>query len=204
MQNSTSFWVTDKDTSFIINNFSNTTSSNIGVGVRYAISFNKYGDFYTCYNNRICIQKKIDPLVPRPTPSTSTSTTSTTVSSTIINNISPSKDLTSDNQSSFAMYRQIYLRTTRVDTTLVNNSKYSTLQNQVQKKCYGNSSVKDSTNVMEKRVRNAVGNNSFNENVSYTETKNVNTITNALSRVRNTRSNGIAKKGKNYPNASIF
>jgi hypothetical protein len=194
MQDSTSFWVTDKDTSFIINNFSNTTTA-----IFYAISFNKYGDFYTCFNNRIYIQKKIDPLVPRPTPSTST-----TVSSTIINNISPSKDLTSNNQSSFAMYRQIYFRTNRVDTTLVNNSKYSTLQNQVQKKCYGNSSVKDSTGVIEKRVRNALGNNSFNENISYTETKNVNTITNALSRVRNTRSSGIAKKGKNYPNASIF
>lgn len=115
------------------------------------------------------------------------------------------KDLTSVNESSFAMDRQVYKRTLNIDTTLVNNNKQDTIQNNINKKKYGNSSVKDSTSVMLKRVRNAVGNSTVNaSNLSFTEVKDINTTRDAISRVRNTRSNGIVKKNNNYTNASIF
>lgn len=116
-----------------------------------------------------------------------------------------SKDLTSVNESSFAMDRQVYIRTLNTDTTLVNNNVQDTVTNNINKKYYGNSSTKDSTSVMLKRVRNAVGKTTVNtSNLSFTEVKDINTTRDAISRVRNTRSSGIAKKDNNYPNASIF
>ena len=112
--------------------------------------------------------------------------------------VMPQKDLTSDNDSSFAMSRRQYVRTLGIDTTL---------QNQVQKKWYGNSSVRDSTKVMEKKVQNEIGNGSLNaskEVMSFTETKNVNTRMDALRRVRNIGSCVPPIKTHNYPNAPIF
>ena len=112
--------------------------------------------------------------------------------------VMPQKDLTSDNDSSFAMSRRQYVRTLGIDTTL---------QNQVQKKWYGNSSVRDSTKVMEKKVQNEIGNGSLNaskEVMSFTETKNVNTRMDALRRVRNIGSCVPPIKTHNYPNAHIF
>ena len=121
--------------------------------------------------------------------------------------VMPQKDLTSDNTSSFAMSRRQYVQTNGIDTTLVKGSVYNTLQNQVQKKWYGNSSVRDSSKVMVNKVRNEIGNGSLNASkglMSFTETKDVNTKMDALRRVRNIGSSVPAKKIHNYPNAPIF
>ena len=121
--------------------------------------------------------------------------------------VMPQKDITSDNASTFAMGRRQYVRTLGVDTTLVNDNMYNTLQNQVQKKWYGNSSVRDSSKVIEKRVRNEIGNGSLNASkgdMSFTETRDVNTGRDALRRVRNIGSSVPAIKTHNYPNAPIF
>ena len=121
--------------------------------------------------------------------------------------VMPQKDLTSDNASSFAMGRHEYVRTLGVDTTLINGNARDTLQKQVQKKWYGNSSVRDSSKVMEKKVRNEIGNGSLNaskDSMSFTETRDVNTRMDALRRVRNIGSSVPAIKTHNYPNAPVF
>lgn len=74
----------------------------------------------------------------------------------------PQKDITSDNQSTFSMGRRKYVRTLGVDTTLVNNNIPDTIRQNIQKKWYGNSSVRDSTRVLHKLVNNEVGNGSLN------------------------------------------
>lgn len=111
----------------------------------------------------------------------------------------PLKDLTSNNDSSFAMDRKQYIR--------VLNNNTVTVQQQVQKKWYGNSSVRDSTKVMEMRVRNEVGNGTLNAsktNMAFVETKDVNTKRDALRRVRNLGSCVPPKKTHNFPNPPIF
>lgn len=121
--------------------------------------------------------------------------------------VMPQKELTSDNTSGFALCRREYVRTLGVETTKVNGSARDTLQKQVQKKWYGNSSVRDSSRVMEKRVRNEVGNGSLNASkgaMSFTETRDVNTRMDALRRVRNIGSSVPAIKTHNYPNAPVF
>jgi hypothetical protein len=121
--------------------------------------------------------------------------------------VMPQKDLTSDNTSSFAMGRHEYVRTLGVDTTLINDKVRDTIQKQVQKKWYGNSSVRDSSKVMDKRVRNEIGNGSLNASkseMSFTETRDVNTRMDALRRVRNIGSSVPAIKTHNYPNAPVF
>jgi len=112
----------------------------------------------------------------------------------------PQKDLTSDNTSTFAMGRREYVRT--LETTSA-----STLKTQVQKKWYGNSSVKDSTRVMHTKVKNEIGNGSLNaskNDMSFTETKDINTNREALRRVRNIGSCVPPIKTHNYPNAPVF
>jgi hypothetical protein len=114
--------------------------------------------------------------------------------------VMPQKDLTSDNTSTFAMGRREYVRT--LETTSV-----STLKTQVQKKWYGNSSVKDSTRVMHTKVKNEIGNGSLNSSkndMSFTETKDINTNREALRRVRNIGSCVPPIKTHNYPNAPVF
>jgi hypothetical protein len=121
--------------------------------------------------------------------------------------VMPQKDITSDNTSSFSMGRRQYVRTLGVDTTLVNGNMHNTLQNQVQKKWYGNSSVRDSSKVLYNKVRNEIGNGSLNASkvdMSFTETKDVNTTRQALRRVRNIGSSVPAIKTHNYPNAPVF
>jgi hypothetical protein len=121
--------------------------------------------------------------------------------------VMPQKDLTSDNASSFAMGRREYVRTLGVDTTLINGKARDTLQKQVQKKWYGNSSTRDSSRVMEKKVRNEIGNGSLNASksaMSFTETRDVNTRMDALRRVRHIGSTVPAIKTHNYPNAPVF
>jgi hypothetical protein len=119
----------------------------------------------------------------------------------------PLKERTSENGSKFAMGRKQYVRGLGVDTTLINGSVHNTIQQQVQKKWYGNSSVRDSTKVMEKKVRNEVGNGSLNASksaMSFVEIKEVNTTMDALRRVRNIGSCVPAKKIHKYPNSPIF
>jgi hypothetical protein len=114
--------------------------------------------------------------------------------------VMPQKDLTSDNTSTFAMGRREYVRT--LETTSA-----STLKTQVQKKWYGNSSVKDSTRVMHTKVKNEIGNGSLNaskNDMSFTETKDINTNREALRRVRNIGSCVPPIKTHNYPNAPVF
>ena len=121
--------------------------------------------------------------------------------------VMPQKDLTSDNTSSFAMGRHEYVRTLGVDTTLINGNVRETLRKQVQKKWYGNTSVRDSSRVMDKKVRNEIGNGSLNaskDSMSFTETRDVNTRMDALRRVRNIGSSVPAIKTHNYPNAPVF
>ena len=121
--------------------------------------------------------------------------------------IMPQKDLTSDNTSSFAMGRHEYVRTLGVDTTLINDNARDTLRKQVQKKWYGNTSVRDSSRVMDKKVRNEIGNGSLNASkaeMSFTETRDINTRMDALRRVRNIGSSVPAIKTHNYPNAPVF
>ena len=112
----------------------------------------------------------------------------------------PQKGLSSDNDSSFAMGRRQYIRSVGVDTTV-------NVKTQVQKKWYGNSSVRDSTKVMEKKVRNEIGNGSLNAShrlFSFNETRDVNTTRDALRRVRNIGSCAPAIKIHNYANAPVF
>jgi len=121
--------------------------------------------------------------------------------------VMPQKDLTSDNTSSFAMGRHEYVRTLGVDTTLINDKVRDTIQKQVQKKWYGNSSVRDSSRVINQRVKNEIGNGSLNASkseMSFTETRDVNTRMDALRRVRNIGSSVPAIKTHNYPNAPVF
>lgn len=107
----------------------------------------------------------------------------------------PQKDITSDGDSSFAMGRRVYM-----DTEV----QPSVLQ---KKKWYGGSSVRDSSVVMGKRVKNVVGNgtlNSAGSPMSFTSVKDVNVVRDALVRVRNIGSSAPAKKIHKYDNAPVF
>jgi len=116
----------------------------------------------------------------------------------------PQKDLSSDNSSSFAMGRHEYIRTLGVYTT---SSAQDTITQNVQKKWYGNSSTRDSTGIMSKRVNQEIGNGTLNaskDTMSFTSIKDLNTPMDALRRVRNIGSSAPAKKIHNYTNAPIF
>jgi hypothetical protein len=107
----------------------------------------------------------------------------------------PQKDITSDGDSSFAMARQQYIKSEVKPSVLV------------KKKWYGASTIRDSTAVIDKRVKNQVGNGSLNANggsIAFTSVKDVNTTRDALVRVRNIGSCVPAKKIHNYVNAPIF
>ena len=107
----------------------------------------------------------------------------------------PQKDLTSDGDSSFAMNRRVYMDTEIQPSVLK------------KKKWYGGSSVRDSSVVIEKRVKNQVGNGTLNSArvpMSFTSVKDVNVTREALIRVRNIGSSVPAKKTHNYVNATIF
>jgi hypothetical protein len=105
----------------------------------------------------------------------------------------PSKDLTSDGTSTFAMGRQQYIRA--YDNTTDN------------KQWYGNSSNRDSSSVMQRRVYNEIGNGTLNASkqpMSFTEQKVVNTTRDALRRVRNSGSAAPAKKIYKNMNTGAF
>jgi hypothetical protein len=93
----------------------------------------------------------------------------------------PLKDLTSDNNSTFSMARKQYIRVLGEDTNFNVNTN-------IQKKWYGNSSIRDSTKVIAKKIRNNVGNGSLNysnNNFAFVDTNHINTRFQALKRVRN-------------------
>ena len=110
----------------------------------------------------------------------------------------PLKDLTSENGSNFAMDRKRYIRT--LDDTV-------TVQQQVQKKWYGNSSVRDSTKVMEMRVRNHVGNGTLNyskTDIAFVQTNSFHYTNQARRKVRNLGYGAPPKKTHYYTNTHIF
>jgi len=88
----------------------------------------------------------------------------------------PQKDITSDGEASFALGRQMYIHT--FPTT------QATVQQKYQKKWYGN---RDASQVTTNRRVNEIGAGSLNANkqlFSFTTYKDVNTVSDALTRVR--------------------
>jgi len=93
----------------------------------------------------------------------------------------PLKDLSSDNNSSFAMGRMLYSKTTYIET------------NKEEKKWLG---TRDSSDVVHRRKLNAVGKNSRGVNssaLSFTNTNNTNDARQALGKIRGL-GGGIPKK----------
>lgn len=110
----------------------------------------------------------------------------------------PMKEMNSDGDSSFAMDRRLYMRTPILSSSPMIISK---------KKWYGGSSVRDSSVVMENRVKNEIGVVSLNaggDPMSFKTVRDVNVTREALIRVRNIGSSVPAKKIHNYANAPIF
>jgi len=104
----------------------------------------------------------------------------------------PQKDFTSDNQSSFEMSRRTYVET----LPSVKNTVSQTLQ----KKWYGN---RDASQIVANRRTNQVGIGSLNASrglMSFTTYKEVNTVNDALTRVRAGGAVSPAKKGANMKN----
>lgn len=96
----------------------------------------------------------------------------------------PLKDLTSDNNSSFAMGRMLYSKSTETITTDAQK---------MQKKWFGN---RDGSDVVQRRKLNAIGKNSLNMNsntLSFTNTDNTNDARQALAKTRKS-GGGIPKK----------
>ena len=111
----------------------------------------------------------------------------------------PMKNITSDNDSSFAMDRRVYVRTEDLfsrEPLIIQKKKW-----------YGGSSVRDSSVVIEKRVKNEVGVGSLNrlgEAMSFNTVTEGNVVREALVRVRHIGSCAPAKKIHKYANAPIF
>ena len=85
----------------------------------------------------------------------------------------PQKDLTSDNDSSFAMGRQQYTNTEPIS---------------LGKKWYGSSSTRDSSGIIQKKAIRAIGNGTLNlesKPMSFAGHNDINTTRDALIRVRN-------------------
>jgi hypothetical protein len=107
----------------------------------------------------------------------------------------PMKEMNSDGDSSFAMDRRVYIRSP------------VSLETIAKKKWYGGSSVRDSSVVLNKRIKNEVGVGTLNAGgnpIAFKTVKDVNVTREALVRVRNIGSCVPAKKIHNYPNAPIF
>ena len=105
----------------------------------------------------------------------------------------PQKDSTSDGESSFSLGRQTYIGTYP--------STPSTVQQRYEKKWYGN---RDASQVTTNRRIKEIGSGSLNASnglLSFTTYKDVNTINNALTRVRAGGSVAPPKKNANKNNA---
>jgi len=111
----------------------------------------------------------------------------------------PMKGVNSDGDSSFAMDRRVYMRTPI--------SNPDTLSVVAKKKWYGGSSVRDSTAVIEKRIKSEVGVGTLNaagNPTAFHTVQDVNVARDALIRVRNIGSCVPAKKTHKYENAPVF
>jgi len=96
----------------------------------------------------------------------------------------PLKDLSSDNNASFAMGRMLYSKT--IETV-------STDADKTQKKWFGS---RNSSDVVQRRKLNAIGGNSLNMSssaLSFTTTNNTNDVRQSLSKTRNS-GGGVPKK----------
>jgi hypothetical protein len=105
----------------------------------------------------------------------------------------PQKDITSDGDSSFELGRQTYINT--------HPSTAPTVQQLQQKKWYGN---RDASQVTANRRTNQIGVGSLNASngqIGFTTYKDVNTVSNALTRVRAGGAVAPAKKAANKNNA---
>jgi hypothetical protein len=105
----------------------------------------------------------------------------------------PQKDITSDGDSSFELGRQTYINT--------HPSTTPTVQQLQQKKWYGN---RDASQVTANRRTNQIGVGSLNASsgqIGFTTYKDVNTVSNALTRVRAGGAVAPAKKAANKNNA---
>lgn len=105
----------------------------------------------------------------------------------------PQKDITSDNNSSFELARKTYIETysDKNNVNRLNNNK----------KWYGNH---DASQVTSNRRNNQVGVgslNASNNQMSFTNHKDVNVVNDALRRVRGGGAVAPAKKGANRNNA---
>jgi len=95
----------------------------------------------------------------------------------------PLKDLSSDNNASFAMGRMLYSKT--IETVSTDTDK-------THKKWFGS---RNSSDVVQRRKLNAIGGNSLNMSssaLSFTTTNNTNDVRQSLSKTRN--SGGVPKK----------
>jgi len=105
----------------------------------------------------------------------------------------PQKDTTSDGDSSFELGRQTYINTYPRTTP--------TIEQLQQKKWYGN---RDASQVTANRRTNQIGVGSLNASkslMSFTTYKDINTVSNALTRVRAGGAVAPAKKNANMKNA---
>jgi len=96
----------------------------------------------------------------------------------------PLKDLSSDNNASFAMGRMLYSKT--IETVSIDADK-------TQKKWFGS---RNSSDVVQRRKLNAIGGNSLNMSssaLSFTTTNNTNDVRQSLSKTRNS-GGGVPKK----------
>lgn len=112
----------------------------------------------------------------------------------------PLKDLTSDNYSTFSMARKQYIRVLGEDTNFNVNTN-------IQKKWYGNSSIRDSTKVIGKKIRNTIGNGTLNyskNNFAFVDTNHINTQFQALKRVRNSGFTTPPIKTHSFSHSHIF
>lgn len=108
-------------------------------------------------------------------------------------NAMPQKDITSDGETSFALDRKNYKETLPTVNT--------TVSEKIHKKWFGN---RDASQVTTTRRVSEVGVGSLNANkntMSFTTYKEVNTVSDALTRVRAGGSVAPAKKGANRKNA---
>lgn len=108
-------------------------------------------------------------------------------------NAMPQKDITSDGETSFALDRKNYKETLPTVTT--------TVSQKIHKKWFGN---RDASQVTTNRRVTEIGVGSMNANKnlsSFTTYKEVNTVSDALTRVRSGGSVAPAKKGANRKNA---
>jgi hypothetical protein len=112
----------------------------------------------------------------------------------------PSKDITSNNENDFAMYRRSFIDTYKTDTD-------TTLSDQLQKRWYGGTKNRDASRIIDQNRIHHIGNGSLNSNkqaFAFNNKNDKNSEREALVRVRHIGSAAPPKKIHNYPNAPVF